>query len=354
MTDSPEPTTGPVLIGDELTARERQVLEAVVRTFVRTAAPAGSRTLARRHEIGVSPATIRNTMSDLTAKGYLTQPHPSAGRMPTDKAYRYYVDLLMRVERLPPDEARRLESTLGIERLAEERLLDRAVRALSIVTQELGVGLGPRVEEGRLEKIELVGISSERVLLVLAVSSGPVRTIFVEGSRAAEEGSLAPVAAWLNERLAGSTLREVRETYRDRLADPPAEHADLLNIFLEKAEMVLADRPSGEDVVLGPSAGLAAQPEFADRENLRTLLELTERRDLLAGALRRRDAAGIVISIGGEHRVPPLVDFSLVTTEYEMGETHGTIGVIGPTRMPYDRVVALVEYTARLLSKLSE
>ncbi len=354
MADSTKPASSPVLIGDELTSRERQVLEAVVRTFVRTAAPAGSRTLAQRHEIGVSPATIRNTMSDLTSKGYLTQPHPSAGRMPTDKAYRYYVDLLMRVEQLSPDEARRLESTLGIERLAEEKLLDRAVRALSIVTRELGVGVGPRVEEGRLEKIELVGISSERILLVLAVSSGPVRTIFVEGSRAAEDGSLAPVAAWLNERLAGLTLREVRETYRDRLADPPAEHADLLNIFLEKAEAVFADRPSGEDVVLGPSAGLVAQPEFADRENLRTLLELTERRDLLAGALRRRDADGIVISIGGEHRVPPLVDFSLVTTEYRMGETHGTIGVIGPTRMPYDRVVALVEYTARLLSKLTE
>lgn len=354
MNDISDSTTRPLLVGDELTSRERQVLEAVVRTFVRTAAPAGSRTLARQYEIGVSPATIRNTMSDLTSKGYLTQPHASAGRMPTDKAYRYYVDMLMRVEELPTDEARRLERTLGIEHLAEKRLLDRAVRALSIVTQELGVGLAPRMEEGRLEKIELVGVSSERVLLVLAVSSGPVRTIFIEGSRSVDDVSLAPVASWLNQRLAGLTLREVRETYRDRLADPPSEHADLLNIFLEKAGEVLADETTASDVVLGPSAGLVAQPEFADSESLRTLLELTERKDLLADALGRREADGLVISIGGEHRVPPLLDFSLVTTEYEMGETHGTIGVIGPTRMPYDRVVALVEYTARLLSKLTE
>lgn len=344
----------PVIVDEELTARERHVLAAVVRTFVRTASPAGSRTLTREYDLGVSPATIRNTMSDLATKGFLTQPHPSAGRMPTDKAYRYYVDMLMRVEHLSNEEARRLESTLGIERIAEERLLGRAVRALSIVTQELGVGLAPRVEEGRLEKIELVEVSSDRLLLILAISNGPVRTIFVEGPRASEGGSLAPVTAWLNERLAGHTLAEIRETYRDRLADPPAEHADLLNIFLEKAGTVFSDEPSGEDVVLGPSAGLAAQPEFADRENLRTLLELTERKDLLASAMKRRDADGIVISIGGEHRVPPLLDFSLVTTEYEMGATHGTIGVIGPTRMPYDRVVALVEYTARLLSKLSE
>lgn len=346
--------TDPVILDEELTARERQVLAAVVRTFVQTAAPAGSRTLSRQYDLGVSPATIRNTMSDLATKGFLTQPHPSAGRMPTDKAYRYYVDMLMRVEHLTTEEARRLESTLGIERLAEERLLGRAVRALSVVTRELGVGLAPRVEEGRLEKIELVEVASDRLLLILAISSGPVRTIFVEGPSAAGAESLHAAASWLNGRLAGHTLREIRDTYRDRLADPPAEHADLMNIFLEKAETVFSDEPSGDDVVLGPSAGLAAQPEFADRENLRTLLELTERKDLLANAMKSRDAEGIVISIGGEHRVPPLLDFSLVTTEYEMGATHGTIGVIGPTRMPYDRVVALVEYTARLLSKLSE
>lgn len=338
----------------ELTSRERQVLEAVVRTFVQTAAPAGSRTVARNFDLGVSPATVRNTMSDLAEKGYLSQPHPSAGRMPTDKAYRYYVDLLMQVEELTPDEVHRLERSLEATRVAEEHLLGRAVQALSIVTRELGVGLAPRVDEAVLGRIELIGVSSERILLVLAVESGPVRTIFVEGSREAGDDALAAVAGWLNERLAGLTLREIRETYRDRLVDPPAEHADLLNIFLEQAETVFADRPQAEDVVLGPAAGLVSQPEFADRDRLRGLLDLTERKDLLARALRRRAADGIVISIGGEHEVPPLVDFSMISTEYEMGATRGTIGVIGPTRMPYERVVAIVEYTARLLSSLSD
>lgn len=338
----------------ELTSREHQVLEAVVRTFVDTAAPAGSRTVAKRFELGVSPATVRNTMVDLADKGYLSQPHPSAGRMPTDKAYRYYVDLLMQVEELTPEEVRDLERRVESARLAEEELLSRAVRALSIVTRELGVGVAPRVEEGRLEKIELIGISSDRLLLVLAVESGPVRTIFVEGPSGADAGTLDSAGRWLNERLAGLTLGEIRETYRDRLADPPAEHADLMNIFLEQGGAMFADRPTGEDVVLGPSSGIASQPEFADSDRLRSLLELTERKDLLARALRGRAADGIVISIGGEHRVPPLIDFSLVSTEYEMGATRGSIGVIGPTRMPYERVVALVEYTARLLSSLSE
>lgn len=339
----------------DLNEREALVLEAVVRTFVQTAAPAASRTVARQFDLGVSPATIRNTMSDLTRKGYLTQPHASAGRMPTDKAYRYYVDTLMRPDRLTSDETRRIEAALDLARTsAEERILARAVKALSVVTQELGVDLAPRMEEGVLEKIDLVGVSRDRILIVLAIRSGPVRTIFVEGEWADSEEALGSVAGFLNERLAGQTLREIRETYRDRLADGPAEHADLVNIFLEQAEGLFSARPpAGEDVLLGPTAGLAAQPEFADREHLRTLLQLTEQRDVLAEALRDRRADGIVISIGGEHAIPPLVDFSMVTAEYEMGSVHGTIGVIGPTRMPYDRMVSLVEYTARLLSTLT-
>ena len=339
----------------DLNEREALVLEAVVRTFVQTASPAASRTVARQFDLGVSPATIRNTMSDLTRKGYLTQPHASAGRMPTDKAYRYYVDTLMRPDRLTSEETRRIEAALDLARTsAEERILARAVKALSVVTQELGVGLAPRMEEGVLEKIDLVGVSRDRILIVLAVRSGPVRTIFVEGEWADSDEALASVAGFLNERLAGQTLREIRETYRDRLADGPAEHADIVNIFLEQAEGLFSARPSGgEDVLLGPTAGLAAQPEFADRDHLRTLLQLTEQRDVLAEALRDRRADGIVISIGGEHAVPPLVDFSMVTAEYDMGSVHGTIGVIGPTRMPYDRMVSLVEYTARLLSTLT-
>ncbi|HJU86837.1 MAG TPA: heat-inducible transcriptional repressor HrcA [Gemmatimonadota bacterium] len=339
----------------DLNEREALVLEAVVRTFVQTASPAASRTVARQFDLGVSPATIRNTMSDLTRKGYLTQPHASAGRMPTDKAYRYYVDTLMRPDRLTSEETRRIEAALDVARTsAEERILARAVKALSVVTQELGVGLAPRMDEGVLEKIDLVGVSRDRLLIVLAIRSGPVRTIFVEGERADSDEALESVARFLNERLAGQTLREIRETYRDRLADGPAEHADLVNIFLEQAEGLFSARPpAGEDVLLGPTAGLAAQPEFADREHLRTLLQLTEQRDVLAEALRDRRADGIVISIGGEHAIPPLVDFSMVTAEYEMGSVHGTIGVIGPTRMPYDRMVSLVEYTARLLSTLA-
>ncbi|MGH7572391.1 MAG: heat-inducible transcriptional repressor HrcA [Gemmatimonadota bacterium] len=336
----------------ELSPREERILATVIRNFVETAEPTASRTVARKNDMGLSPATIRNTMSDLTQRGYLTQPHPSAGRIPTDKAYRYYVRSLMQIERVSPEEVRRLEESVGGTGPGDE-ILRRAIQALSVVTSELGIGLGPSPATGVLERIEIVALSSERILIVIAIASGPVRTIFVETPVEIAESELGAVASLLNERLAGLSLREVRETYRVRLGDPPAEHAELLNIFLEQADTAFAPPPAGDDIILGPASSLAAQPEFSNRENLRNLLELTERRDLLAEALYLRRARGMVISIGDEHSQPPLLDFSLVTTHYEVGAVRGTIGVIGPTRMPYERVVALVQYTARLLSAVS-
>ncbi|MCK5438425.1 MAG: heat-inducible transcription repressor HrcA [Gemmatimonadetes bacterium] len=338
----------------ELTRRERRVLEAVIHTFVDTAAPAASRAVARDFDLGVSPATVRNTMSDLARKGYLTQAHPSAGRTPTDKAYRYYVDTLMKIQELSADEVAQVLATVGGETSAEQELLSRAVLALSVLTHELGLGLGPQIGGGVLERIKLVGLSSERMLIVLAIDSGPVRTIYVEAPRPVTDEVLSSLAQFLNERLAGRGLREIRETYRDRLSDGPTEHADLLNIFLEQADTAFATHPPVDSVVLGPASSLADQPEFADREGLRTLIELTEQKELLARALDARSAEGIVISIGGEHAQEPLLDFSLITTQYEMAGVRGTIGVMGPTRMPYERVVALVQYTADLLSSLPD
>lgn len=335
----------------ELTPREARILAAVIQNFVETAEPTASRTVARRNELGLSPATIRNTMSDLTQRGYLTQPHPSAGRVPTDKAYRYYVRSLMRIETATPEDVRQLEAGVAAAGPADE-VLKRAIQALSVVTSELGIGLGPTPTDGRLERIELVGLSSERILIVLAIASGPVRTIFVETPIEVEESELGAVASLLNERLAGLSLREVRESYRNRLGQLPTEHAELLNIFLEQADQAFAPAPAGDEVILGPASSLASQPEFSSRESLRNLIELTERRDVLAEALRRRQARGIVISIGEEHGLPPLLDFSLVTTQYESSGVRGMIGVIGPTRMPYERVVAVVQYTARLLSSV--
>src|SRR5690348_2658214 len=163
-----------------LNERERQVLEAVIETYVATAEPAGSRTISRRFGIALSPATIRNTMSDLEDKGYLFHPHTSAGRIPTDMAYRVYVDSLMRLAPLDAASKGQLLEELSTGGNAIEAILRRAAQMLGVLTQELGVAVGPQLEQARLERLELIRLSSERVLLVLRLTGGLARNIFIE------------------------------------------------------------------------------------------------------------------------------------------------------------------------------
>ena len=341
----------------ELSERERRVLEAVIESYVETAEPAGSRTLSRRFGLGVSPATIRNTMSDLEEKGFLFHPHTSAGRVPTDMGYRVYVDSLMRRPPLLTPERDRLTEQISSAGSAIESILRRAAQSLGVITQELGVALAPRLEAAVLRRLELVRMSSDRVLIVLTLDGGAVRTIFVETSGAIADDALAEVALVLNERLAGLTMREIRTTLGARLRDTSRRlgASELLNVFIEEGEQ-LFDVNLGVDaggVVLGQASLLADQPEFASGDSLRKLMALTETRQHLADLLRKRSTLpGISITIGNEHADPKLESFTVVTAEYKVGALTGVIGVIGPTRMPYEKVIALVNHTSRLVTDL--
>jgi len=338
-----------------LTDRERQVLEAVIETYVQTAEPAGSRTIAKRHQLGLSPATIRNTMSDLEEKGFLYHPHTSAGRIPTDQAYRVYVDSLMKPPRVGAAQAEQIREELTGERAVIEEILARAAQVLGVLTNELGVAVSPSFEEALLERLDLLQVASDRLLLVLTLKSGVVRTIFVEVPSHMARDAVADVAVVLNERLAGLSLKEIRGTLAERLRDATADpgSSDLLNIFVQEAEE-LFDVPAPAGVVLGSTQPLAIQPEFATTERLQGLMEVTERRDLLREALAARGGEGLTITIGQEHADPRLAPFTLVTSSYRFGTLSGVIGVMGPTRMPYDKIAALVEHTSRLVGELLE
>lgn len=353
-----------------LTDRERQVLEAVIETYVATAEPAGSRTIAKRFALALSAATIRNTMSDLEAKGYLYHPHTSAGRIPTDLAYRVYVDSLMHLAQVTASESHQIREELSGsaargaraergEPAAVDQILERAAQVLGVLTKELGVAVGPSLDAAILERLELLQVSAERLLLVLTLKSGMVRTIFVEVPSQMASEVLRQVALVLNERLAGLTLREIRDTLPDRVRDaaPEPEASELLNIFIQEADE-LFDMPSvavaAGGVVLGSAQLLAGQPEFATKERLQGLMAVTERRDLLREALAKRLGQRLTITIGAEHGEPNLAPFTLVTASYRVGPLAGVIGVMGPTRMPYDKIVALVDHTSRLVGELLE
>ena len=342
-----------------LSDRERQVLEAIVRTYVETAEPTGSRTVAKRFDLGVSAATVRNTMSDLEAKGYLFHPHASAGRIPTDLAYRFFVDEMIKPRRITGAERATLVQQLDrAGSSAVERLVRQATRALSVLSTELGLAVAPRLEDAVLEKLELIQVSHGKVLLVVTIERGLVRTVYIDLASEVPGDALVRLTVVLNERLAGLTLQEIRRTLPERLRDgasdedPAAE--ELLNIFVQSgAELFEAKALDLAPIHIGQTSVLAAQPEFTTGERLKGLLELTEQRDFLATVLGERDhGTGLKITIGTENDSEELNDFTLVTSEYRVGGLKGVIGVIGPTRMPYEKVIAIVDYTSRLVSQM--
>ena len=340
---------------DPLSERELRVLEAVVHTYIETAEPAGSQTIARRFGLGVSPATIRSIMSELEDKGYLFHPHTSAGRIPTDRAYRMYVDAIMRLSPPSHEEQHTLRAELMGTRNAVEEVLRRAAQVLGVLTQELGVAVAPALDQMVLERLELVQVTPERLLLVFNLRSGVVRTIFVEVPGLVPPSSVQQVSQILNQRLGGLTLQEIRNTLPERLRDAGTEGGrELLNIFIAEGDGLFDLSNEDSTVVLGSAQMLADQPEFASNSRMRDLLRLTEGRDLLKQALASRRQRGLSITIGGENLDTRLSDFTLVTSSYEAGGLKGVIGVMGPTRMPYDKIIGLVEHTSRLVEGLLE
>jgi heat-inducible transcriptional repressor len=341
-----------------LTDREKTVLQAVIEAYVQSAEPAGSRRLVQSHDLGVSAATVRNTMADLERKGFLAHPHTSAGRLPTDLAYRFYVDQLMTRGSVSSSRRAHIERVLvGDESLTElEALVQRAAWALGLLTGELGLSIGPTIASAILRKLDLVAIDSTKALLVLSLDSGVVRTVYVDLPTSLPKRALEAVSRVLNERLAGITLEEIHQTLVDRLRDVALKDKSaeaLVNIFLESGPDIFAWATRDSDVHLGSASVLAEQPEFHSEERLKALMALTERRDLLASVLgERMGTDGPRITIGSEHGAPELADLTIITATYSVDSLHGVVGVIGPTRMPYEKVVALVDCTSSLVSNL--
>jgi heat-inducible transcriptional repressor len=237
-----------------------------------------------------------------------------------------------------------------------EEVLLRAAQVLGVLTQELGVAVAPALDHMVLERLELVQVTTERLLLVFNLRSGVVRTIFVEVPRLVPPSSVQQVSQILNERLAGLTLQQIRNTLPDRLRDAAGTEGgrELLNIFIAEGDGLFDLSNEDSTVVLGSAQMLADQPEFASNSRMRELLRLTEGRDLLKQALASRRQRGVSITIGGENPDTRLSDFTLVTSSYEAGGLKGVIGVMGPTRMPYDKIIGLVEHTSRLVEGLLE
>jgi heat-inducible transcriptional repressor len=276
--------------------------------------------------------------------------------MPTDRGYRFYVNSLLNQPRLRVVEGTeevRLELRAA-DRSGVELLIRRAAQVLGLLTSELGIATAPGLADAVLERIELIPVAEKKVLLVMTLGARGARTIFVDVPAVIPHGALVSVAQVLNERLCGLTLSEVRSTLAVRLRDSATADrsaAELINVFIQSAEGWLDPSQDGT-LHLGRASLLAEQPEFQSGERLKGLMELTERTDLLKSTLSSRmGAKGLTIPIGEEHSDAALAGFTIITSEYNVGDLRGVIGVMGPTRMPYERVIGLVEGTSALVSE---
>ena len=337
---------------ENLTEREKAVLQSLIDYYIATATPVGSRLIANRYKLGISPATIRNTMQDLEGMGLITHPHTSAGRVPTDKGYRLYVDTLLEPEELTNSEEEQIKSEIMIDYAAVEDLLEQTSRVLASISNQLGVTIAPRFDQGILTHINLIPVAEKKILVVLAVKHGLIRTVLLEAESNLKTEALEKSASILNERLCGLTLGEIKDSMEQRLKEASTADPKLIRLFLESSENLL-DFSETEQVHLGGTTNIVDQPEFKDREKLRSLIELIEQKRLLAELVSAKGIKeGITVTIGKEIERGEMQSCSLVTSSYNAGKVSGTIGIIGPTRMRYAKLVSLVDYTAKLLSDI--
>lgn len=339
---------------DQLSERERMVLNSIVEDFVRNAVPVGSRVLSKKHGIGLSPATIRNVMGDLEEMGYLTHPHTSAGRVPTDKGYRLYVDSLMEVQQLSEHEKNEiLQHFLRVSKEVDS-ILDAASQMIARVSNQLGVVLSPRFYQGVFEKIELVPIAEKKVLMVLSIKAGLVRTILLKMDAEVPREVMEKTAALINERLHGLSLMEIKNTLDHRLRDLVEVDTNLV-AAIAGSTAPLIDPIEHRNFHYGGANNIMVQPEFSDHRKLSNMLNLLESKQIVIHLFEQSESPGeLSITIGEENRDEFIKYCSLITTSYHIGSVTGTLGVIGPTRMRYPKVIALVDFMAKVLTEVLE
>lgn len=334
--------------------RDSKVLGAVVDEFVHSAEPVGSRFLTKRHCFGISPATIRNVMADLEEMGFLTQPHTSAGRKPTDKGYRYYVDHIMASEPLQAQERRRIRRQIAMGNTLEvQDILDAASRAISAAARQVGVVVAPRFEWSSFRRIDFVRLREGRVLVILVSQAGVVHHRLVDAPEVNSQDQLDHMANYLNALLQDLPLQVVKERLLAEMATEKALYDSLVQLALKLGNRILEDSSAEDGVFLGDTTSLFDQPEFATVGQMKALFEAFEKKGLILKLLERAsEARGIQILIGSENPVPDLRTCTVISAPFgKTGPNRGSVGIIGPTRMDYARAVGLVGYTASLLTE---
>lgn len=343
--------------------RKREVLEAIIDCYNQTAAPVGSRTIERRYGMGVSAATIRNTMADLEELGYVTQPHPSAGRVPTEIGYRVYVDTLMEAEELSNKEKQLIQERCTSLVGSFEGIIEQTSKFLSEISHYIGFVLTPELHDSILHRLELIPIDGDgentehqsKVLAVLLMASGVVKNHIVPVSNDLSDKDIRQINRILNEELVGLSLRHIQQISHD------TAHLKVIFDTYPSDSVMAFTRDTFSlnqeiHVYLDGASNFFSQPEFLAVDKMEPLFRLLEQKEQIAGLLSpQHSTQGIQVVIGSENKYEGMEMCSVVHSCYtSRGNVLGTIGVIGPTRMQYSRIVSIVDFTAQVVSQVFE
>jgi len=337
-----------------LNERSRRLLLALVESYIRDGQPVGSRTLTRESGLSVSAATVRNVMADLEEFGFVASPHTSAGRIPTQRGYRYFVDSILTMDRSPDslsEISQWLNQRFSGDATDAKQLISKASQTLSSLTQLAGVVTVPQLTQSAITQIEFLGLSERRVLAVVVVGEREVQNHILKVERDYRPEELRQAAQFLNEHLRGRPIEQVRESLLSQLHQTRHQMNVLMSEAISMAEQMLKPERPGGDFFVSGETNLMGFSELSNVDKLKRLFDaFNEKRDILHLLDQCLGSAGVQIFIGRESGYNLLDDCSLVTAPYVVDDqVVGVLGVIGPTRMPYERVIPIVDLTAKML-----
>jgi len=334
----------------QLNDRSLLLFKSLVEHFIHDGQPVGSRTLARDTNLELSPATIRNVMADLEDMGLLHSPHTSAGRVPTVQGYRFFVDSLLRIDELEDREVERIAREVVMED-GVQHLLERTSSMLSEVTRLAGVVMLPRTQQNTLEQIEFVTLSENRILVILVMSNKEIQNRIIHTAKSYSQSQLQQTANYLNSTYQGKDLDMVRAEVLKEMKKVKEDVNELMQTAIEMAQKAFTAPDGNDDYVMSGHTNLMDVAELGDLDKLKRLFEsFNQKRDILHILESAIHAKGVQIFIGEESGYDVFDECSVVTSPYEVdGRILGVLGVIGPTRMDYERVIPIVDITAKML-----
>ena len=341
---------------DRLLPRDREILRDIIATYILSAEPVSSRSVAKHGRLGLSAATIRNVMADLEEWGYLVQPHTSAGRVPTPAAYHMFIESMMQARKLPARDRRYIEENLAGTPADADQLIGIASHLLSELSQQVSIVVAPAIGDTVLKAVDFVPVAERKVLCVVVSQEGFVDNRVIETGEEIPRQELTRISNYLTENFAGHTLREIRDRLLRQMTEERLQVDSLLAQTIELAREGLALDSQPEVLVDGASA-LLARPELADIQRVRRMFEaFTDKARLVRMLNGCIQGGGVRVLIGDDSDLTSELDFSLVASSYRVGDQPlGTLGIFGPSRMEYEKIIPLVHYLGHALSRaLSE